>query len=188
MGHEDKSKCLEHASLVAFNHYPAWYSQDQPLDHWRRMAAFVHAQYPGRPFVISETGAGAVYEWAHNSTAAKWTQENQVRIISQDVDVALNESHISGITLWHWSDFKVNDRDTAQCGRCDYLPDVEPPTCGYINVSCHRPGGENHKGVVDFWRREKEAYHVVAAKYNAVSAGISGGRSSFSSQLASLVV
>jgi len=120
--------------------------------------------------VISETGAGAVYEWSHNSTDARWTQRLQADIISQDVDIALNHSGISGVTLWHWSDFKANDNDTRSCGRCNYVPGVEPPTCGYINVDCNRPGGENHKGVVDFWRREKEAYHTVSAKYNAISA------------------
>lgn len=183
---EDKSKCLDHASLIAFNSYPSWYSNSTPAEHWSRMATFVRSKYPGKPFVISETGAGAVYEWAHNSTDAKWTQRLQADIISQDVDVALNNSDISGVTLWHWSDFKANDKDTRNCGRCDYIPGVEPPTCGYINVDCNRPGGENHKGVVDFWRREKEAYHIASAKYNAFSASASDTGSS--TQLAGIVI
>merc|ERR1740138_389461 len=99
---EDRSKCLDHASLIAFNQYPSWYTHDEsPAKHWSRMAAFVRSKYPGKPFVISETGAGAIYEWAHNSTDAMWTQRLQANIISQDVDVALNNSGISGVTLWH---------------------------------------------------------------------------------------
>jgi beta-glucuronidase len=43
-----------------------------------------------------------------------------------------------------------------------------PPNCSYINITS-RPGGVNHKGVVDFWRRPKPAYQLVAAKYNATS-------------------
>jgi hypothetical protein len=27
----------------------------------------------GKPFVISETGAGGIFEWDHNATDAKWT-------------------------------------------------------------------------------------------------------------------
>jgi hypothetical protein len=67
---------------------------------------------------------------------------------------------------WHFFDFKVNDAEENNT-HCDYLPGVYPPTCGYINMSSGRPGGENHKGVIDFWRREKPSYQIVAAKYNA---------------------
>jgi hypothetical protein len=34
----------------------------------------------------------------------------------------------------------------------------------YIEIN-GRPGGENHKGSVDFWRREKPAFTQTAAKY-----------------------
>ena len=88
------------------------------------------------------------------------------QIISQDVDTALANHNISGITLWHFFDFKTAD-STENNTHCEYIPNVYPPTCAYIDVSNGRPGGENHKGVIDFWRREKPAYDVVAAKYNA---------------------
>ena len=51
------------------------------------------------------------------------------------------------------------------------MPDVSPPLCGFINVTCakgKRPGGANHKGVIDFWRRPKESFAAVAAKYAGV--------------------
>lgn len=51
----------------------------------------------GKPFVISETGAGGIYEWSNNATAAKWTLKYQTEIISEDVDVALSNSNISGM-------------------------------------------------------------------------------------------
>ena len=101
----------------------------------------------------------------------------------QDVDVALSNDFISGIALWHFNDFKVDN-----CGskwpcpwggqenntHCEY--DHAPPTtfeelkskgapnCTYIKVDS-RPGGENHKGSVDFWRRPKPAFAMVASKY-----------------------
>ena len=57
--------------------------------------------------------------------------------------------------------------DAAENGTaCEYAPGVFPPTCTSIALS-FRPGGENHKGVVDFWRRPKPAYAQVAARYNA---------------------
>ena len=66
---------------------------------------------------------------------------------------------------------------TQLCGPCEYLPGVTPPTCGYISTSpCGeqkrvRPGGINHKGVVDFWRRKKDSYTLVSAKFHAALRG-----------------
>jgi len=168
---ESQSKCLNHASLISFNSYPAWYDDagdlSAPTRHWKSEAAKVHSMYPGKPFVVSETGAGGIFEWLDNKTDAQWTQRYQVEVIGRDVDAALENEHISGITLWHFFDFKANDKDTAACGPCSYIPGSAPPTCAYIDAACQRPGGENHKGVVDFWRREKQAYFMVAARYNA---------------------
>jgi hypothetical protein len=36
----------------------------------------------GKPFTISETGAGGIYEWSNNSTDVKWTLQFQADIIS----------------------------------------------------------------------------------------------------------
>ena len=116
--------------------------------------------------MISETGAGGIYEWTHNDSAVKWTLAYQTQVIAEDVDTALSNPNISGITLWHFFDFKVADAYENNT-HCDFVPDEYPPTCAYINVSSNRPGGANHKGVVDFWRREKPVFDVVAAKYNA---------------------
>lgn len=108
-------KCLEHATLVSFNNYPKWYNNEEPAHQWNNFANSVKAGVPsgslGKPFVISETGAGGIYEWSHNATDAKWTLLYQTEVISADVDVALANNNISGITLWHFFDFKVNDAE-----------------------------------------------------------------------------
>lgn len=167
-----RGKCYEHASLIAFNSYPGWYQDpnksDAPAKWWNMYAQWVHETWPTKPFVISETGAGGVYEWgANNLTAVMWTQLYQKEVLENNVDVALSNERFSGITLWHFFDFKINDQDTALCGPCELIPGVEPPTCAYVDVGCKRPAGKNHKGVVDMWRREKITYHAVAVKYNA---------------------
>lgn len=165
-------QCLEHASLIAFNDYPMWYSSVAPAEAWNHLANAVRAGASksgnhtlGKPMVISETGAGGIYEWDSNTTSDKWTLNFQTQVISEDVDVALANDNISGITLWHFFDFKTKD-DAENNTHCDYIPDVYPPNCSYIEIT-HRPGGVNHKGVLDFWRRPKPSYQIVAAKYNA---------------------
>lgn len=54
-------------------------------------------------------GAGGVYEWGDNATASKWTLQYQSAVIGEDVDVALANDRISGISLWHFYDFKVDN-------------------------------------------------------------------------------
>lgn len=146
------------------------------MEQWNRFANGVRAGTSksghhtlGKPMVISETGAGGIYEWDANATDDKWTLKFQTEIISQDVDVALANNNISGITLWHFFDFKVDDHQENNT-HCEYIPDMYPPNCSYIEIN-GRPGGVNHKGVLDFWRRPKPAYQIVAAKYNGTKQG-----------------
>jgi len=52
-------------------------------------------------------------------------------------------------------------------------PTLLPSPMGKIATICStsvvngRPGGENHKGELDFWRRTKPAFTVVAKMYYA---------------------
>ena len=173
---KNNGACYEHASLISYNDYPGWYSASgdlsAPARAWNGFANTVRAGGTksgaatlGKPFVISETGAGGIFEWDDNTTDAKWTLNYQTEIIERDVDVAIANGNISGITLWHFFDFKVDDAQENGTA-CEYVPDLFPPNCSYIAID-GRPGGVNHKGVLDFWRRPKPAYGVVAAKYNA---------------------
>lgn len=177
---KEDDKCLEHATAVSFNSYPAWYSEKQDLSapkrEWTASAAWAQRNFPDKPFFISETGAGGLYEWATNATDAYWTLKYQQEVIDADVDVALADSNVSGLTLWHFFDFKGND-EAQMCGPCQYLPGVQPPTCGWYNMSGHcenRPGGLNHKGVLDPYRRKKPSFSAVAQKYGQHTPAESG--------------
>lgn len=166
-------RCLGSASLLAFNGYPAWYDDygntSAPAAFWRGLGAWAAEHYPGVPVVISETGAGGIYEF-DNATAVKWSTKYQTEVLAADVDVALSDDAFSGLTLWHHFDFKANDG--AQCGPCETVPDVSPPLCAFINLTTacdkgKRPGGANHKGVLDFYRRPKPAFAAVASRFFA---------------------
>ena len=47
------------------------------------------------------------------------------------------------------------------------LSKVGPPNCTYIEINS-RPGGENHKGSVDFWRREKPVFAEVSKLFATI--------------------
>eukprot|EP00522_Entomoneis_paludosa_P016481 CAMPEP_0172449260 /NCGR_PEP_ID=MMETSP1065-20121228/8005_1 /TAXON_ID=265537 /ORGANISM="Amphiprora paludosa, Strain CCMP125" /LENGTH=719 /DNA_ID=CAMNT_0013200893 /DNA_START=167 /DNA_END=2326 /DNA_ORIENTATION=- len=175
-GNKKVDVCYGAADVISRNCYPTWLSSyTNPDAMWNDFAhqvkTGVFANTTGKPFLISETGASGLYEWDHNETAVRWSLEYQARVIAEDVHVALNNSFISGISLWHFFDFKTEDKfehDTS----CDYLPDVYPPTCGYIDVNIStphlRPGGLNVKGIVDYYRRKKQPiFDVVALLFNA---------------------
>ena len=165
-------KCYGTADVFSINGYPGWYVRQDPRSFWNDRAKATEAL--GKPLLISETGAGGIYEWSENKTVTFWTLAYQTGILAEDVDVALTNQYFSGIALWHFFDFKVDDRYENNT-HCEYLPDVFPPTCGFIFANSSspsgRPGGENHKGVLDFWRRRKPGFSVVAAKYNETKHG-----------------
>jgi len=188
---DTSGKCYEHATLISFNNYPGWYNQEgnvhAPLvwnDKANAVRAGLNGTTLGKPFTISETGASGIYEWDDNTTDVKWSLKYQSEIIAGDVDVSISNGNISGLTLWHFYDFKVDN-----CGaewpcehgsnqenntHCEYdhpppttfadLASEGPPNCTYILIN-GRPSGENHKGSLDFWRREKPIFGIVAAKY-----------------------
>ena len=164
-------KCYDTATVISHNGYPGWYNADKPKQFWNRIADYV-ATNISKPLIISETGAGGIYEWTHNDTITKWTLKYQSQILSEDVDTAISNPNISGICLWHFFDFKVDDKWQNNTS-CDYLPNVTPPTCGYIDVdttkASGRPGGLNHKGVLDYYRRPKPSFAIVAAKYKTIT-------------------
>lgn len=174
--HGSSDVCMAYEDVISFNAYPGWYDHEGNISYtgvyWAEQVAWVEANWPATPFMVSETGGGGVFEWTNDTApypGPQWSQAFQKNLVSADASFLVNSSRVSGLTLWQFSDIKANDQSTAQCGQCDYLPHPNnltvPWDCGYIDVTCGRPGGENHKGAVDFWRRTKEEYPVLAGIY-----------------------
>jgi hypothetical protein len=109
-----------------------------------------------------------VYSWV-NASDPFWSQGYQNEVVAGDTTTILNDPRFSGITLWQFADIKADDHSTVQCGPCELVPGSNPPDCAYVNVSCSRPGGENNKGSLDFWRRHKQVFATVAALYANVT-------------------
>lgn len=170
------SACLAHADVISFNDYPGWYSNEGDLDApahlWSRYAADVRKHYPLKPFTISETGGGGIFEW-RNSTLSldgvgvQWSQLYQAQLDEADVKVALSNENISGISLWQFADSKANEN--SDCLPCTYESHpaslATPWNCSFVDITCHRAGGKNNKGAVDYWRRKKLAYSAVQRQY-----------------------
>ena len=249
--------CLDSADVISFNEYPGWYTESLATVNqtWAAFANWSHTHFPNKPFLIAETGAGAIYEWDSNVTKVrdnytfsagalaaghdltssietwasamktcnasaacagftfestdaqpttavkgyfkseanvnsdaswtswvkgsadvglKWTQQYQATVVKADIRSALSLDLVSGISVWQFNDINADPSDfdghqhNQTCKPCEYPAPYDastPMNCSFISVACFRPGGENHKGVLDFWRRKKRAFFAAKELY-----------------------
>lgn len=154
---------------------PGWYDSSTPESEIPSNAAKFRALGLNKPYMISETGGGAIFEWsetANGTSDAKWTQRFQDELVMGDVTAALENDAIDGITTWILADFKVDEVDDV-CWDARCFMSGGPCDASYVNVSSSRPCGMNHKGIVDFWRRPKALYpHIQEAYENQTAWGL----------------
>ena len=138
--------CLDLVDVVSFNIYPHWYTADdvdvteyiQQLKDWVDTAGGA-----GKPFLISEFGAGGIYGY-RSPTKVKWTEERQADIIRDVASAALHMDQVDGVILWQFCDCRITEENNGFYGR---------------------PKTQNNKGVVDIYRRPKIAYEVIKSIY-----------------------
>lgn len=130
--------CLDLVDIVSFNCYPKWYI-DQPVDQYLEelMQWIRTAGGAGKPFLISEIGAGAIYGY-RSTYGDKWSEEYQAQALEEQIRAGLSFAPASGVILWLFADVRVDD--------------------GWFS---RRPKSHNNKGLVDVYRRPKLAYEKV---------------------------
>ena len=135
-------------------------------DTWKRLSDWSALTYPGKPFTVSETGGGGIFEWVNDTSPGEgqfWSQKYQANLVSTDAAFLVGNANVSGVALWLLHDFKVDDES---CGQCQYLPHADnltvPWDCGFVNVECGggasclnkpcgRPAGLNHSASSPFF-------------------------------------
>lgn len=135
--------CLDLPDVVSFNLYAGWY-EDVPVKerYEREMAWIAGTGGAGKPVIVSEFGAGAVYGYRDRSRC-KWSEERQADVIRENLEVFLEDDGLSGVFLWQFADCRVTEEEWFS----------------------GRPRCHNNKGVVDEYRRPKEAFDVVRRLY-----------------------
>lgn len=132
--------CLDLPDIVSYNIYSGWYNSDPVKEtndkekEWIRSAGGA-----GKPMIISEFGAAAMYGYRDRSRC-KWSEERQADIIEESLEVYMKDEAISGVFIWQYSDCRVTEEGLGFGSR----------------PRCH-----NNKGVVDDYRRPKMAYDIV---------------------------
>ena len=64
--------CYAAADILSFNDYPGWYTASVPQIEqvWKNHTVWAEQHFPTKPFIASETGAGAIYEWKNNASVS----------------------------------------------------------------------------------------------------------------------
>ncbi len=130
--------CLDLVDIVSFNIYPRWYHNTTVKDSLSNLKNFVNSTGgAGKPLLISEIGAGAIYGFRSNNQE-KWTEEYQQYALTEQITSILYDEDLSGVIIWQYSDCRVDS--------------------GWFHG---RPKSQNNKGLVDIYRREKLAFNKV---------------------------
>lgn len=131
--------CLDLPDIVSFNIYSGWY-KDDPIkeQHEKEMEWIQNAGGAGKPVIVSEFGAAAMYGYRDRGRC-KWSEERQADIIKENLLVYREDKRLTGAFIWQFADCRVTEEEWFS-----------------TRVRCH-----NNKGVVDEYRRPKEAFDVV---------------------------
>jgi len=128
--------------VVSLNIYPKWYQNSTPAAFYESVKEYVDSHGgAGKPVLISECGAGAVYGYRAFSEV-KWTEDYQAKLLDELIDTFTTREDVSGIILWQYADCRVDEEWFAS-----------------------RPKTQNNKGVVDMYRRPKMSYYSVRDKF-----------------------
>lgn len=131
-------RCLDLVDIVSFNIYPNWYFDEPTSEYLIRLKEWISTSGgKGKPLIISEIGAGAIYGFRSRNNA-KWTEEFQESILREQLSAVLDDNYCSGVFIWQFSDCRVDNESFYA-----------------------RPKSQNNKGILDIYRREKLSFKAV---------------------------
>lgn len=131
--------CFGLVDVVSYNIYPLWYHNTPADEYLADLYNWVQEQTEGagKPFLITEIGAGAVYG-CRTPDRVKWSEEYQAEALEKQLRAVLSHEDVSGVYVWQFCDCRV-------CDSWFYT----------------RPRTMNNKGIVDEYRRPKLSYGTV---------------------------
>ena len=138
----DRDRCFDFSDIIAMNIYPAWYNDFQLSDIPKELDRLC-AKFPGKPRVVSEIGAAAIYGVHSEEPYTPWSEEFQAEYVRNVVTSVLGNDAWSGVMLWLF------------CNANTYTETV---------YKTNRPRAFNNKGLLDEYRRPKAAWMTLRKK------------------------
>lgn len=140
-----EDRLAPHLDVLGLNEYYGWYVQD-----WDEFERLMSGSAPGKPVIISETGAGALAGYRGRDDMP-FTEDYQDRVYARQIDVLRRTDYVAGITPWILYDFRCPRRRNRF------------------------QRGFNRKGLIDADKATKKAaFHRLAAFYAEVAATTKG--------------
>lgn len=139
--------CFGLPEIVSYNLYPEWYHDTKATEYVSDIYNWVqdYSEGSGKPFLVTEIGAGAIYGY-RTPSMAKWSEEYQARTLENQIIAVLEQKGCSGIFIWQFCDVRISSEWFS-----------------------NRPRTMNNKGIVDEYRRRKLSYDVVKRLFNSYS-------------------
>ncbi|HKM17825.1 MAG: beta-glucuronidase [Firmicutes bacterium] len=136
--------CLPFVDIISINLYFGWYSGE--VEQWESFlrdfkAKMQNEGLSGKPMIISEFGAGALYGES-TFEQQKWSENYQEKYLEYTLNLFLNDPDIIGTYIWQYCDVR-----TAR------------------ELELGRPRSFNNKGIVNEYRKPKQAYWTVRKMY-----------------------
>lgn len=142
--------CFDLADIISVNTYPGWYHStiEEIGEHLEKVYSRINSIGLGdRPLIISEIGAGAIYNW-RDSHEARWSEQYQAKLLERVISALFQEANrATGLSIWQFCDIRTSEM---------------------IPLALGRPKGFNNKGIVDEYRRPKLAYDTVRRLYHSL--------------------
>ncbi|MBR2718809.1 MAG: beta-glucuronidase [Clostridia bacterium] len=133
------SQVLADMDVVSMNLYPLWYHDTPVSDYLGGIKTWINQHGgAGKPFIVSEIGAGAIAGYHDPFGQAKWSEERQAAILREQISAVMAHPETAGIILWQFADIRLDDGSFAS-----------------------RPKCMNNKGLMDEYRRPKLSYAAV---------------------------
>jgi len=144
---------LHLCDLIAINTYPGWYGSHHTTipEQLDKIAAHLdEAGHPDKPLIISEIGAGAIPGW-RDWHETHWSEQYQAKLLETTIrHMFFDRDRYAGLSIWQFCDMRTGNTIANQLTR---------------------PRGFNNKGVVDEYRRPKQAYGVVKELFGQLARG-----------------
>lgn len=132
--------CLDLPDIVSFNLYLGWYVNEPMKERFgQQLDWLARAGGAGKPVIVSEFGAAAMYGYRDRGRC-KWSEERQADVIRENLELFREDGRLTGAFVWQFADCRITEE---------------------IEYFGSRPRSHNNKGVVDEYRRPKEAFDVV---------------------------
>ena len=100
----EKDRLAEYIDVIGVNEYYGWYIPD-----FGGLVELVETWNPGKPVIISETGAGALAGY-HGPKTEMFTEEKMAEVYRRQIEIISDVEYIAGISPWILYDFRAPRR------------------------------------------------------------------------------